>query len=238
MNNPETPLQQISISNKTLTLRTILSFVLFILLAFGAWFGYQWINKQPKVASTPGPLRKMLNFNEGVSFSYFDSNKLAKEYPLSAAVKKVRVNGMDGLKDSINADTWRLQVVRFAGDTLLLTIDDIKKLPKKDIVFDFKCIEGWSQVTHWAGVPLKTFMDHYQLTSQKQLSYIGLKTPDKKYYVGIDMPSALHPQTLLCYEMNGKPLPINQGYPLRLIIPVKYGIKHLKRIGSMYFSNT
>ena len=80
-------------------------------------------------------------------------------------------------------------------------------------------------------------MDHYQLTSQKQLSYIGLKTPDKKYYVGIDMPSALHPQTLLCYEMNGKPLPINQGYPLRLIIPVKYGIKHLKRIGSIYFSN-
>ena len=238
MNNPETPLQEISISNKTLTLRTILSFALFILLAFGAWFGYQWINKQPKVAGALGPLRKMLNFNEGLSMSYFDSNKLAKEYPLSAAVKKVRVNGMDGLKDSINTDTWRLQVVRFAGDTLFLTIDDIKKLPKKDIVFDFKCIEGWSQVTHWAGVPLKTFMDHYQLTSQKQLSYIGLKTPDKKYYVGIDMPSALHPQTLLCYEMNGKPLPINQGYPLRLIIPVKYGIKHLKRIGSMYFSNT
>jgi DMSO/TMAO reductase YedYZ molybdopterin-dependent catalytic subunit len=51
------------------------------------------------------------------------------------------------------------------------------------------------------------------------------------------MPSALHPQTLLCYEMNGNPLPLNQGFPLRLIIPVKYGIKHLKRIGTMSFSN-
>jgi DMSO/TMAO reductase YedYZ molybdopterin-dependent catalytic subunit len=110
-------------------------------------------------------------------------------------------------------------------------------LPKKDIVFDFKCIEGWSQVTHWAGVSLKTFMDHYHLGDQEKLKYVGLQTPDKKYYVGIDMPSALHPQTLLCYEMNGKPLPMNQGFPLRLIIPVKYGIKHLKRIGTMNFSD-
>ena len=55
-----------------------------------------------------------------------------------------------------------------------------------------------------------------------------LQTPDKHYYVGIDMPSALQSQTILCYEMNNQPLPINQGYPLRLIIPVKYGIKHLK----------
>jgi DMSO/TMAO reductase YedYZ molybdopterin-dependent catalytic subunit len=51
------------------------------------------------------------------------------------------------------------------------------------------------------------------------------------------MPGAMHPQTLLCYEMNGKPLPMDQGYPLRLIIPVKYGIKSIKRIGSIYFSD-
>ena len=65
----------------------------------------------------------------------------------------------------------------------------------------------------------------------------GMQTPDKQYYVGIDMPSALHPQTILCYEMNGKELQQNQGFPLRLIIPVKYGVKHLKRIGTMFFSN-
>jgi DMSO/TMAO reductase YedYZ molybdopterin-dependent catalytic subunit len=64
-----------------------------------------------------------------------------------------------------------------------------------------------------------------------------LITPDKKYYVGIDMASAIHPQTLLCYEMNGMSLPMNQGNPLRLIIPVKYGIKSIKRIGTIYFSD-
>jgi DMSO/TMAO reductase YedYZ molybdopterin-dependent catalytic subunit len=67
---------------------------------------------------------------------------------------------------------------------------------------------------------------------------MGLSTPDNGYYVGIDMPSAMQSQTIFCYEMNGAPLPINQGYPLRLIIPVKYGVKHLKRIGTITFSDS
>ena len=70
------------------------------------------------------------------------------------------------------------------------------------------------------------------------MNYAGMMTPDRGYYVGLDMKSLMHPQTILCYEMNGKELPLDQGYPLRLIIPVKYGIKHLKRIGTISFSNT
>jgi len=67
--------------------------------------------------------------------------------------------------------------------------------------------------------------------------YVGLSTPDKNYYVGLDRQSALHPQTLLCYEMNGAPLTLEHGAPLRLVIPVKYGTKHLKRIGTLKFTN-
>ncbi|MEO5908954.1 MAG: molybdopterin-dependent oxidoreductase, partial [Ginsengibacter sp.] len=96
----------------------------------------------------------------------------------------------------------------------------------------------WSQVSHWAGVKFSDFAKRYNLNAQTQMKYAGLMTPDKKYYVGIDMASMMHPQTLLCYEMNGKPLQVNHGYPLRLIIPVKYGIKNLKRIGTIYFSIT
>jgi len=81
------------------------------------------------------------------------------------------------------------------------------------------------------------FVKHFGLQDEAQLDYVGLMTPDKGYYVGIDMPSAIHPQTILAYEMNGKPLPPNHGKPLRWIIPVKYGIKNLKRIGSITFSN-
>lgn len=217
--------------------KTLMSFIVFIVLLLAGVFVFTWIKNQPQDNGTQKPLRKVLSANEKIFSKVFDSNKLVKEYPVSAAVKKVRVNGKDGLKDSVDEHTWRLQVIRKPGDTLKLTLAEIKQLPKKDIVFDFKCIEGWSQVTHWAGVPVKTFMQHYNLSNQSQMKYIGLQTPDKQYYVGIDMPSALQPQTLLCYEMNGKPLPVSQGFPLRLIIPVKYGVKHLKRIGTMFFSN-
>lgn len=237
MKKSEPVLEEAYVSNKKVRNRSIMAFGMFLLFVMGAWFAFYWINKQPNDQGTPKPLRNVLGFNEKVFTKVFDSSELVKEYPVSAAAKNVRVNGRDGLRDTVDVNTWRLQVVRAEGDTLTLNLEDIKRLPKKDIVFNFKCIEGWSQVTHWAGVPLKTFMDHYKLNMQEQLKYLGLQTPDKKYYVGIDMPSALQSQTILCYEMNGEPLPLNQGYPLRLIIPVKYGIKHLKRIGTMFFSN-
>jgi len=226
-----------NLSEKQTRNRTLMSFSVFAILVCIGFITYNWLKKQPAVDGTPKPFRTALNINEKVFSKIFDSSLLVKEYPISAAVKKVRVNGSDGMKDGVDEKTWRLQVVRKNGDTFRLTLADIKQLPKRDIVFDFKCIEGWSQVTHWAGVPLKTFMQHYHLEDEGKLNYVGLQTPDKQYYVGIDMPSALQSQTLLCYEMNGKPLPLNQGFPLRLIIPVKYGIKHLKRIGTMFFSN-
>lgn len=130
-----------------------------------------------------------------------------------------------------------MYVLRPKGDTLTLKIDDIKKLPKTEVIFNFKCIEGWSQITWWSGVKFSDFVKAYGLNEEAGMKYLGLSTPDEEYYVGIDMPSALHPQTILCYELNGQPLPMNQGSPLRLIIPVKYGIKSIKRIGSKYFGN-
>ena len=63
-----------------------------------------------------------------------------------------------------------------------------------------------------------------------------METPNGKYYVGLETESALHPQTLLAYEMNGMPIRPEHGAPLRLIIPVKYGIKNLKLIGKISFA--
>ena len=229
--------EEIPISEKKLRNKTLLSFTVFILLLVAAVFGWKTLHRQPQEAGALKPIRTVLNYN-GKFFSHFLSNNhLVKTYPLSAAVRNVRVNGDLGMSDDFDPAAWKLQVIRNPGDTLFITLDEIKALPKTDIIFDFKCIEGWSQVTHWAGVKFSDFAAKYNLDAQTQMKYAGLVTPDKKYYVGIDMPSIMHPQTLLCYEMNGKPLPMNQGYPLRLIIPVKYGIKHLKRIGTISFSN-
>ncbi len=229
--------EEILISEKKLRTRTIISFAIFFVFLAGSVFAWKLLRRQPTVAAVSKPVRFVLNTNENVFTNFFSDNHFATSYPASQAAKNVRVNGNVGMGNNFDPSTWKLKVVRNAGDTLFITLDEIKALPKTDITFDFKCIEGWSQVTHWAGVTVNDFMKAYHLTTQSQMKYAGLVTPDKRYYVGIDMPSFLHPQTILCYEMNDKPLPMNQGYPLRLIIPVKYGIKHLKRISTISFSN-
>jgi len=228
---------EISVSSKKFRNKSIIAFVIFVVAITAAVFAWKWLRTQPQVAGAQKPLRKGLAINEKVFSKALSNEHLAKTYPVSAAAKNVRVNSLIGLKTPVDS-SWRLKVVRSPGDTLFISLDDIEALPKTEITYDFKCIEGWSQISHWGGVKFIDFAKKYHLGLQTQMSYVGLSTPDKKYYVGIDMASMMHPQTILAYEMNGKPLPINHGYPLRLIIPVKYGIKNLKRIGTIFFSNT
>ena len=217
--------------------KTVISFFFFFLF-FGIGIGgWKWLRKQPSASGkTSAPLRSILNANEKIFNGLLSDKHLAKEYPVSMAVP-ARVNGNLGLQTPFDPSTWAMNVIKHNGDTIKIKLEDIKRLPKTEIVFNFKCIEGWSQITHWGGVRFAEFMKAYGLTEEAAMNYLGLATPDKQYYVGIDMPSAMHPQTLLCYELDGKPLPMNQGFPLRLIIPVKYGVKSLKRIGYMYFND-
>ncbi len=225
------------VSTETIRKKTLISFLFFLLFLVACFVGWKWLRGQPEDEGALKPLRTVLNTNEKVFSSIISDNHLAKTFPLSSAAHKVRVNGDAGMSDGFDPAAWKLKVVRKLGDTLFVTLDDIKALPKTDIIFDFKCIEGWSQVTYWGGVRFSDFVKHFGLEDQAQMQFAGLSTPDNGYYVGIDRKSIMHPQTILCYEMNGAPLPMNQGAPLRLIIPVKYGIKHLKRIGTIYFSN-
>lgn len=226
-----------SATPRQILLRSTFAFCVFI-AAFAVGI-YLWrsIRREPQVGGVSSTLRKGLDANEKIFSSTFDKDRLVATYPKSEAVRNVRVNGAEGLRSPLDSANWRLHVVKKNGDTLSFTLDDIKRLPKTEVVFDFKCIEGWSQKTWWAGVRFSDFVKYYHLDEETKLSYTGMVTPDGGYYVGIDMPSMLQPQTILCYEMNGAPLPINQGYPLRLIIPVKYGVKHLKRIGTIFFEN-
>ena len=218
--------------------KTFFSFFFFFIFAGVAFLGWRWLRHQPSDSGkTSSPIRAVLNTNEKIFNGLLSDKHLTKEYPLSLAANPARVNGDLGMKTPFDPATWSMNVIKANGDTLKIKLDDIKKLPKTEIVFNFKCIEGWSQITHWGGVRFSEFMRAYGLSEESAMEYLGLRTPDKEYYVGIDMQSAMHPQTLLCYELNDQPLPMNQGYPLRLIIPVKYGVKSLKRIGDMYFSN-
>jgi len=232
------------VRNKTLKAFSWFFFLVFLMFVF-----WQWLINQPQENGAFRPLRKGFQVNEKIFSTLFNHKNLAKTFDKSVAVKKVRVNGDLGMKSDIDTNEWKLLIVKNNSDTLRLTMDEIKKLPKTEVIFDFKCIEGWSQITWWGGVKFSDFAKHYRLCSKSGnapdvknnsdlYKYAGLVTPDGEYYVGIDMASMLHPQTILCYEMNGEPLPAIQGAPLRLIIPVKYGIKHIKRIGIIFFSDS
>ncbi len=217
--------------------KTIIAFGMFIFFIGISIFSWNKLMHQPKEEKAIPTLRRGLELNEFIFSTLFSKNHLTKEYAKNLAAPKVRVNGDAGLAKASDTANWKLQVVRKIGDTINITLEEIKALPKTEITFDFKCIEGWSQITNWGGVRFSDFMVKYGLANNATMKYVGMQTPDGLYYVGIDMPSMLQEQTILCYEMNGKPLPMKQGYPLRLIIPVKYGVKHLKRIGTIFFDN-
>lgn len=237
-------------ANKPLTVdqkinrRNFISFTAFTVLTAGAYSGWRWLYNSPaEIAGITGgarkPLRKALNKTELVFRKFFSNNHLVKTYPKEMAAKRVRVNSDIGIEANKKFDpaAWKLEVKKQSGEILNITLQELMALPKTEIVFDFKCVEGWDQISHWAGVKFSDFIDHFKLNDQTQLAYVGMETPDKRYYVGLDMASAMHPQTLLAYEVNDKLLPLQHGAPLRLIIPVKYGIKNLKRIGTITFSN-
>ncbi len=123
---------------------------------------------------------------------------------------------------------------------LLLTLDDIvPKLPRHELVTQFKCIEGWSQIVHWAGVRMADFLELYPpaLIDGKAPRYVYMETPDGDYYVGYDMHVCRHPQTLMVTEMMGAPLTQSHGAPLRLHLPTKYGYKQIKRVGLIAYTN-
>jgi len=122
---------------------------------------------------------------------------------------------------------------------LLLTLDDVLRLPRYELVTQFKCIEGWSQIVQWSGVRLGDFLEAYPpaLVDGKEPRYVYMETPNGDYYTGYDIDACRHPQSLLVTEMMGAPLTQFHGAPLRLHMPIKYGYKQIKRIGLIAYTN-
>ena len=215
--------------------------------------GWGWLATRREDDGIPWPLRRAHEINEQLARDYFRGTRLSPSFPRELA-REPRANGSIGLEDDLDAASWRLNVSGLADadeqDTeLQLTLDQIKALPRVEMVTELRCIEGWSAVVQWAGARFADFINTYrpatrsgrpsdpQREPEDLVGYVSLETEDGSYYVGLDMESALHPQTLLCYEMNGEPLTAPHGAPLRLAIPVKYGIKNIKRIGTIRFTD-
>jgi len=206
-------------------------------LATAAAIGsYEWIKKAKDADGTPWPQRRVLDLNGKLAHEYLSDSRLMPTYRLDQ-VGWLKPNGNIGLNTPPDLENWELQVDSGAAHSLALRMADIKALPKVEMITRFCCIEGWSTIAYWGGVRFADFTQKYFPAGRSLPRFAYIATPGEDYYVGLDIKSAMHPQTLLAYEQNGKPLEARHGAPLRLVIPVKYGIKSIKRIGLIRYTD-
>ena len=203
--------------------------------AFAGLMGWRWVQTQPTDNRIPGILRDGHELNEAIWSRLFREDHQARTFSRDAA-SILRVNGRLGLRSDLNLDGWRLRVDGPDGERLgEHNLDEIQALPRHEMTIEHKCIEGWAQITNWGGARFSDFMDLYADRLPDDITDVYLETPDRRYYVSVDLATMRHDQTLLAYEMLDQPLDDLHGAPLRLATPLKYGIKQIKRIGRIQF---
>jgi DMSO/TMAO reductase YedYZ molybdopterin-dependent catalytic subunit len=205
------------------------------LASLAGYRGWRWVQDQDQVDRIPGVLRDGHELNEAIWSALFREDHQARTFDRSSA-SILRVNGLLGLQSELDPDAWRLEVVGPDGSELgTHTLDDIRALPRHEMTIEHKCIEGWAQITNWGGARFRDFMALYADRLPDDVTDVYLETPDRRYYVSVDIDTMRHDQTLLAYENLGIPISERNGAPLRLATPLKYGIKQIKRIGRIQF---
>ena len=172
-------------------------------------------------------------------------NKLAKEFDAKDISSKFRANGnpppitMEYTTDAQNHWTkWRLEVSGLIKQPASFSLADLKSMPSRTQITRHDCVEGWSVIGKWKGVRLEEIINRVQPgTDAKYVVFRCMDTDSDgaNYFESIDMIDAVHPQTILAYELNDQPLPIDNGAPLRLRVENQLGYKHAKYIRALEF---
>lgn len=205
--------------------------------ALGGLAGFRWLQNRPEDNNIPDVLRTGHELNEALWRQLSRVGADAPTFDRSES-SVLRVNGRIGIRDEIDLDAWQLRVEGPDGALLgTHTMDDIVALPQQELTIEHKCIEGWSHIVTWGGPRFGDWAAQYEDVLGGFPEYVYLETPDREYYVAWDRASILHPQTLLAHRLQGEPLAQDHGAPLRLATPNKYGIKCIKRIGLVRFTD-
>ncbi len=131
--------------------------------------------------------------------------------------------------------SWRLAVSGLVSNKGSWTIAELAALPQRSEIIKHVCVEGWSYIGQWSGVPLRTFLE--RTGADLRAGYVAFRTADD-YPSSIDMATALHPQTLLALDYGGETLADPFGFPLRLRTATKLGYKNPKWITAIEVTNT
>jgi len=195
-----------------------------------------------KINATPA-VRATLRSAEGLTMRaqriVADRSALAREYGAADLSPIFRANGtrqpagaayeahrLAGFAD------WRLTINGLVARPLSLGLGQLRAMPQRTQTTRHDCVEGWSAIGQWTGVPLKLLLDAAGLRSSAR--YLVFHCADLyggvPYYESIDLIDALHPQTILAWALNGQLLPVGNGAPLRLRVERQLGYKHAKYV--------
>jgi DMSO/TMAO reductase YedYZ molybdopterin-dependent catalytic subunit len=171
----------------------------------------------------------------------FSHSRLAEQYPVSARTPprhfpaySITFNETGSFPVLRDPGKWTLEVGGLVRKPVRLSRRDLEAMPSLTYTVKHHCVEGWTAIGSWTGVPVSAVVALVQPTPEAR--YLRFDSFDSGYFNGWDLTSAMHPQTILAYAFNDRPLMMNHGAPLRLYSPVKLGYKLTKYLTAMVFT--
>ena len=181
-------------------------------------------------------LMKVSRFNDWVQARLFDPQKMAPTYPESMITRPFPFNAFydrDEIPD-VDGNEFRLEVGGLVANRKSWTLRELYAMPQVSQVTRHICVEGWSAIGKWGGTPFAYFLK--MIGADISAKYVDFRCADD-YHTSIDMPTALHAQTLLTFTYDGKILPPEYGFPMKLRMPTKLGYKNPKHIRAIVVTN-
>lgn len=177
---------------------------------------------------------KLLLFRNAISKQQFKEKEISPFF---------RVNGYppetkeyERLKENNFAD-WKLKVQGLVEKPSEFSLEDLRRMPRQSQTTEHYCIQGWTAIGEWDGVPMKYIIEECKpLKKAKYAVFHSYQyTEGHEFYEALDVEIAKHPQTILAYEMNGEPLSLGHGAPVRLRVETQLGYKMVKWLRSIEF---
>ena len=181
-------------------------------------------------------LDRALTFDDDIAEALYSKDRRVRTYR-PADVKPLRNNYHGRTPGPGYLPTWRLNLSGLAsGHDESLAIEDLRRFPYREQITRLVCVEGWSTVASWGGIRFADVLAAYppapgaRWAALRSMVSLDQHGQPQTYYVSIDLPTAEHPQTLLATHKDGRPLPLAHGAPMRLVAPMKLGLKNIKAL--------
>jgi DMSO/TMAO reductase YedYZ molybdopterin-dependent catalytic subunit len=181
-------------------------------------------------------------FTEAAQHAITPTDALAREFTQADIAPTFRANGSidpqdDDYLDHVDNDfkDWKLQIRGLVEHPYSLSLDELRALPSRTQITRHDCVEGWSCIGKWKGVPLKLVLERAGIKPQARFVVFRCMDTldDALYYESCRMVDAFHPQTILAYDLNDKPLLVANGAPLRVRLERKLGYKQAKYLSAI-----